>query len=116
VELGQNHSTPIQRTFISLMDLYEQNYIRLRQLIPELDEIETNAISVRRNGIDLHLEIIERGKYTTTLLLTHRFHNPKKNKDTPNLLVRLQFDTAKRGLARATVRRDFQQTLFAKIG
>jgi uncharacterized protein YqiB (DUF1249 family) len=61
------------RDFASLMALYERNYQLLNLLISELDELPTCTVSIQPDSLDLHLEIIERCKYTTTLHLTYYF-------------------------------------------
>lgn len=77
------------RGFVSLMDLYELNYIRLRKLIPDLPRAglcpqqAANGQRLRlcapygrsriAGCLDLHCEILEQTRYTTTLLLTYYF-------------------------------------------
>lgn len=61
------------RSFASLMELYERNYDLLNLLIPELDQLQNRQVSSQPDSLDLHLEIIERCKYTTTLHLTYYF-------------------------------------------
>ncbi len=68
--------------YIALMDLYEQNYIRLRCLIPSM-EIADVMVSQVKGYSDLHLSIKERFKYTTILNLTYQF----KQKEKPALLL-----------------------------
>jgi uncharacterized protein YqiB (DUF1249 family) len=57
------------------MELYESNYIRLRNLQPELDAMPAIAVSRVPGALDLHLRIIERCRFTTTLGLTYCFHD-----------------------------------------
>ena len=69
--------------FVSLMDLYENSFIRIRKLIPQLDHLEDlsseNAYSVSKVAgcLDLHLHILERTKFTTTFILTYHFPDPE---------------------------------------
>lgn len=74
------------------MDLYEQNYIYLRKLIPHINDIDSKAVSAKRNSVDLHLQVIEREKYTTTVLLTHYFKVANKTVSKPELIVRVYND------------------------
>ncbi len=68
-----------RRGFVSLMDLYENNFMRIRKLIPDLSTLpESSAAKVysisRVTGcLDLHLHILEHTKYTTTFVLTYYF-------------------------------------------
>ncbi|MCK4833546.1 MAG: DUF1249 domain-containing protein [Gammaproteobacteria bacterium] len=61
------------RGFVSLMDLYENNYMRLRRLIPDLDKLSVDTVSRLPGCLSLHLKIIERTKFTTTVFLTYYF-------------------------------------------
>jgi hypothetical protein len=75
------------RTFGGLMDIYEQNYIRLRLLIPDFDRIGANAVSTAPGSMDLHYECLERSKYTTVFSLTYKFETLE-----PNLEIRVYHD------------------------
>jgi len=61
------------RGFVSLMDLYENNYLRLRRLIPDLSALSDDTVSSLPGCLNLHLKIIERTKFTTTIFLTYYF-------------------------------------------
>ncbi len=78
--------------FVSLMDMYEDNYIKLRKLIPQLQEIENTAISTSTGHLDLHLTIVERSKYTTTLRLSYCFPENNEIRLEPNLKIRIYHD------------------------
>ena len=78
--------------FVSLMDMYEDNYIKLRKLIPQLQEIESTAISTSTGHLDLHLTIVERSKYTTTLRLSYCFSENSEIRLEPNLKIRIYHD------------------------
>lgn len=80
------------RSFAGLMELYEDNYMKLRRLIPDLDSIGVGAISRVIGEVPLILEVIERQRYTSTILLTHRFINDGLKNDDPCLTVRLCHD------------------------
>lgn len=86
--------------FVSLMDMYEENYLRLRKLIPDLAAIEHRAMSYAPGHLDLHLEILERSRYTTTLILSYGFNEAGEPglRMEPNLKVRIYHDA---GLAEA---------------
>ena len=59
--------------FVHLMDLYENNYMRLRRLIPDITRLSDSAVSHLPGCLSLHVSILERSKFTTTLCLTYYF-------------------------------------------
>jgi len=85
-------------SFVSLMSLYESNYIRLRWLIPQLDSISATAISTVAGDCPLHVMIEERSRYTTTLTLTYVFDRPESGIEAahalrdPDLQIRVYHD------------------------
>ncbi len=79
------------RSFASLMDIFENNYIRLRKLIPDLDILDT-ATSTRPGAVDLCLTVLERGPYTTTIALTYHFDAGHEQIAEPDLIVRVYHD------------------------
>ena len=78
--------------FVSLMDMYEDNYMKLRKLIPDLKCIDESAISNSEGYLDLHLQIIERSKFTTTLRLSYCFTDSNEMRLEPNLKIRIYHD------------------------
>ena len=85
---------PDPNTFAGLMEIYENNYIKLRKLCGNFNVLDEYSYSRVNNALDLHLQVVERTKYTITLNLTYRFAEQKSNqiKDLPNLLIRVYFD------------------------
>ena len=85
---------PRPNTFAGLMEMYEHNYIKLKKLCGNFDKLPEYKCSQIDHALDLHIEVVERTKYTTTLNLTYKF--PKKaNNETrflPNLYIRAYFD------------------------
>ena len=61
------------KTFVGLMALYESNYLRLLHLIPDLATIDGCYRSRVAGDCDLHVDVIERCRYTVTLSLTYYF-------------------------------------------
>ena len=59
--------------FSALMDLYERNYIQIRRLLPVMPPASAVRVSQIPGGLDLHLRIIERCRYTSELILTYQF-------------------------------------------
>jgi hypothetical protein len=85
------HDTP--GTFAALMDVYERNYINLRRLIPTLPPVSATRISRIAGGLDLHLQIIERSRYTSELSLTYQFAQESGAIFAePNLRIRIYHD------------------------
>jgi uncharacterized protein YqiB (DUF1249 family) len=82
-------------SFVSLMSLYESNYIRLRWLMPQLEAIATSAISTVVGDCPLHVMIEERSRYTTTLTLTYLFDDAEDGTPAlrdPDLQIRVYHD------------------------
>lgn len=79
--------------FVSLMDLYENNYMRLRRLISDLAVMPNNAISHVTGCLSLYLTVLERTKFTTTIYLTYYFAESNKSVAEPALTIRLYHDT-----------------------
>lgn len=75
-----------------LMAIYECNYIRLRQLIPDLAVVGQGGRSQVPGALDLHLTVSERNRYTTTLTLTYRFEDGQGNFPAPDIQVRIYHD------------------------
>jgi uncharacterized protein YqiB (DUF1249 family) len=80
------------RSFAGLMELYEGNYIRLCNLVPDLDAIPETVISNAPGALDLHLRILERCKFTTTLNFTYYFQDSEGLFPAPDMRVRLYHD------------------------
>lgn len=80
------------RSFVGLMLLYESNFLRLRQLIPELDRLDGHYRSRVAGDCDLHLEILSRSRYTVTLSLSYFFEDAGQRIADPDLKVRAYLD------------------------
>lgn len=81
-------------SFVGLMSLYESNYLRLLQLIPEIERLDGCFRSRVAGECDLYLEILERCRYTVTLSLTYRFKTEHGEETAPNMIVRIYIDGA----------------------
>lgn len=82
----------VPRGFVSLMDLYENNYLRLRKLVPALLRLEGAQVSHVPGCLDVHLRVLEHSKYTTTLCLTYHFEDGSNVLTEPNLKLRIYHD------------------------
>lgn len=77
-----------------LLELYERNYRMLRRLLPRLHTHapRQRAISRSEHDCPLHLEVVERDRYTQTLRLTYEFTDGAGVRRQPDLWVRLYDD------------------------
>lgn len=78
--------------FVSLMTVYESNYLRLRQLIPQLNSLEGSYISKVAGESPLLLKVQELGPYTSTFLLSYIFDEGYGAILDPDLQVRVYHD------------------------
>jgi uncharacterized protein YqiB (DUF1249 family) len=80
------------KSFVGLMALYESNYLRLFQLIPELNRLDGYYRSTVAGDCDLHVEILERSRYTVTMSLSYFFVEDNVRIADPDMKVRLYLD------------------------
>lgn len=80
------------KSFVGLMSLYESNYIRLQHLIPELARLDGYFQSRVAGDCDLHVEILERSRYTVTLSLSYFFYEGGVRIADPDMKVRVYLD------------------------
>jgi hypothetical protein len=80
------------RDLPALMELYELNYIQLRQLVPDLDAVQDHSMSTVKGTLNLHLTVRERCRYTTTLHLTYQFADNGDSFPAPDVVVRMYHD------------------------
>jgi uncharacterized protein len=95
--LHPSHSRPLSHdppgTFAALMDLYERNYISMRRLLPVMPPAPIVCVSRVSGGLDLHLQVIERCRYTSELILTYQFgQDDGAMIAEPNLRIRVYHD------------------------
>ncbi|MEQ8205567.1 MAG: DUF1249 domain-containing protein, partial [Woeseia sp.] len=79
-------------SFVGLMALYESNYLRLLQLVPEIERLDGYYRSGVAGDCDLHLEILDRSRYTVTLSLTYFFFDGTRRVADPDMQIRLYLD------------------------
>ena len=81
------------RGFGELMTLYDDNYVRFKQLVTQLDELEGESRSIRFDDVTLHLQVLQRSRYTTTVLLTYILDlGDETVTRTPDLKIRIYHD------------------------
>lgn len=74
------------------MHLYESNFVRLHWIIEDVRELPDEARSPGRADLPLHLSVLERNPYTTTLRLTYWFDDGAARVADPDLTVRVYHD------------------------
>ena len=80
-------------SFVSLMSLYESNYLRLRALVGDVRaHARGEHVSRIDTDCDLHFAVIEHAPYTSTTRLTYRFENATGTLDDPDLEIRVYHD------------------------
>jgi uncharacterized protein YqiB (DUF1249 family) len=80
------------RSFVGLMALYESNYLRLLQLVPEMERLDGCFRSRVAGECELFVEILERSRYTITMSLTYRFETGAGRVADPDIRVRAYLD------------------------
>lgn len=86
-------AAPPRRVF-SMRDtkIYERNYERLLQLLPELHSIVGSVSVEGRDTLELRVSLLERCRYTTTLVLTHHLGETGSWVVDPQMKIRLYHD------------------------
>jgi uncharacterized protein YqiB (DUF1249 family) len=79
-------------SFVSLMTLYESNYIRLRGLVGDVRGLAGRSVSRVPADCDLHLETLGQSPYTSVLRLTYVFDGADGPLADPDLEVRVYHD------------------------
>lgn len=80
-------------SFAALMDLYERNYINLRRLLPVVPPLSVTRVSQVVGALDLHLQVLERNRYTSDLNLTYRLRQDNGSISAePDLHIRVYHD------------------------
>lgn len=80
------------RSFVSLMTLYESNFIRLGWLAPDLRRLDGSVTSTVPGEPDLELSVLERCRYTTTIGMTYLFADGGGPAREPELEIRVYHD------------------------
>ena len=79
-------------SFVSLMTLYESNYIRLRRLAGDVRMLSGRLLSSAPRECDLHLTVVEHSRYTSILRLTYLFQDAAGPVADPDLELRVYHD------------------------
>ncbi len=93
LQQGRILATPLPSSFAGLMEMYEGNYIRLRKLLGDKNDIPAVAVSRIAQGMDLYLQVLDQTKYTSTIALTYYFSDVNERfLAYPNLKIRIYYD------------------------
>lgn len=79
-------------SFVSLMTLYESNYIRLSALLGDVRALHGTVVSSTPGDLDLHVEALEHCRYTSILRMTYLFSSDGGTFAEPDLEVRVYHD------------------------
>ncbi|MBM5812177.1 MAG: DUF1249 domain-containing protein [Gammaproteobacteria bacterium] len=80
------------RSFVSLMTLYESNFIRLGWVVPDLRRLPAMTVAVAAGEPPLEIVVHERSRWTTTLELSCLFDTGGQTERAPRLTVRAYHD------------------------
>lgn len=75
-----------------LAQLFESNYGKLSELIPELQELSSDAIAFSCGKPALQLTLIDRTRYTLTVELNYRFSSDLPRSTMPRFRIRVYLD------------------------
>ncbi len=82
--------SPRPESFAGLMEMYEVNYIRLRLLCGDIRVLPDKSVStLLSGGVPVQLEVLERSRHTSILLLTYLFDDEKR----PDLKIQVYHDS-----------------------
>jgi uncharacterized protein len=79
-------------SFTALMHLYESNYVRLHWLFENVNALADEQASRVTADLPLHLAVLERSPYTTTLRMTYYFEDGRSRIADPDLTIRVYQD------------------------
>lgn len=79
-------------SFVSLMTLYESNFVRLGWLVGDLRAVAAGSVSRVPSDCDLHLTPLELAPYTSVFRLTYQFEGEGAPVRDPDLEVCVYHD------------------------
>ena len=79
-------------SFVSLMTLYESNFVRLRWLVRDLRAITDRVVSKTASDCDLYLTPMDLSRYTSVFRLTYEFGDQTACSRDPDLEVCVYHD------------------------
>lgn len=85
--------------FVWLMDIYEENFLRLERMFGTSRLLPDRYVSSVGDGLDVVLEVLERQAHTTEIRLSYALVDPATGLATPSAVLRVYRDAR---LAEAT--------------
>jgi uncharacterized protein YqiB (DUF1249 family) len=79
-------------SFVSLMTLYESNFVRLGWLVSDLRAVTARSVSRAPTDCDLYLTPLELSRYTSVFRLTYEFDSDAGRISDPDLEVCVYHD------------------------
>ncbi|MDH4107335.1 MAG: DUF1249 domain-containing protein [Gammaproteobacteria bacterium] len=79
-------------SFTGLMSVYESNFLRLMQVVPELERLDGYYQSKTAADCTLHLEVLDRSRYTITVSLSYFFYEDGRRIADPDMRIRVYLD------------------------
>jgi uncharacterized protein YqiB (DUF1249 family) len=98
------------------MDLYERNYINIRRLITVMPPSQIYRVSRVPDSLNLHLQVIERFRYTTELSLTYHFYRDVGIVAEPDLRIKVYHDARLAEVMSAQLRNSPGFGISAEVG
>lgn len=84
---------PPLRSFAALMELYEMNFMLMRRMMPDMAVLSGTLVSQGGEGLPLHVEVLEQGRFTTVVRLFYRLPCEDGGvREAPDLQVRVYHD------------------------
>lgn len=99
----RSNPSPDANTFAGIMELYENNYIKIRQLCGDLRSMSGYSVCSVENGPTLAVEVVDRSRYTIDLEFYYPAGFHSGDIHLPSFHVRVYFD-AHQAEARRTLR------------
>ena len=79
-------------SFVSLMTLYESNFVRLGWLVDDIRGVKSRSVSQVESDCDLYLTPLELSRYTSVFRLTYEFDCGEQRVRDPDLEVCVYHD------------------------
>lgn len=79
-------------SFVSLMTLYESNFVRMGWLVDDLRGVSAQLVSRAAGDCDLHLMPVELSRYTSVFRMTYEFEQDAERIRDPDLEVCVYHD------------------------
>lgn len=76
----------------TLLELYEENYLLLLRLCPNLNSLQGHQHATDESGLKLHLQVLEQTPYTSLIHLTYQFGDGENPLPDPDAYLRAYHD------------------------